>query len=308
MELKTRIEDKKVFAKIGLAILICMIIVNIIQSIYFTIITLVNSTLAQKPWINYFAIAISFYFIGFPIFYAMVKKLPDGEKKEVKRLSVGRVISLFCISYAMVYILNLLTSLLIMLIGFLRGSEVINPLASMIENSTWIWSLIFVGILSPIVEEIMFRGVMLNKIRVYGDKVTIITTSILFGLFHANFSQFFYAVALGVIFAYITLKTGTIKYSIILHIMVNIVGGVIMPAIVGDGSNTVLVGIAGVVLIIVSIIGIVLLVKNRKNIYLVDGEILLEKGTAFKAIWLNPGMIVYSAICLLVMIYTLIAV
>ena len=54
------------------------------------------------------------------------------------------------------------------------------------------------------------------------DKVAIITTAILFGLFHANFSQFFYAVALGMIFAYVTLKTGTIKYSIILHIVVNI--------------------------------------------------------------------------------------
>lgn len=308
MELKMRVEDKKVFAKIGLAILICMIVVNVVQSIYFTVITLVDPTLVEKPWINYLAIAISFYFIGFPIFYVMVKKLPDGEKKEIKRLSVGKIIALFCMSYAMVYILNLVTSLLMMLVGFLKGSEVINPLANLVGNSTWIWSLIFVGILSPIVEEMMFRGIMLNKIKPYGDKVAIITTSILFGLFHANFSQFFYAVALGIIFAYVTLKTGTIKYSSILHIMVNIVGSVIMPAIVGDGSNTVLLGIAGIVLIIVSIIGIVLLVKNRKNVSLVDGEIQLEKGEIFKTIWLNPGMLIYSFICFVLMIYILIVV
>ena len=51
---------------------------------------------------------------------------------------------------------------------------------------------------------------MLNKIRMYGDKVAIITTAIMFGLFHANFSQFFYAVGLGVIFAYVTLKLSLI--------------------------------------------------------------------------------------------------
>ena len=308
MELKTRVDDKKVFAKIGLSILICMAVVNIVQSIYFMVVTVVDPALVQKPWINYLAIAISFYFIGFPIFYSMVKKLPDGEVQEVKSLSVGRIISLFFMSYAMVYILNLVTSLFLMLVGVLRGSEVINPIANVVGNSTWIWNLIFVGILSPIVEEMMFRGVMLNKMRPYGDKVAIVTTTILFGLFHANFSQFFYAVALGMIFAYVTLKTGTIKYSIILHIMVNIVGSVIMPAIVGDGSNVVLLGIASIVLIIVSIIGIILLVKNRKNISLSNGEIQLEKGTAFKTIWLNFGMIVYSVICLASMIYILIAV
>ena len=100
----------------------------------------------------------------------------------------------------------------------------------------------------------MFRGIMLNKIRIYGDKVAIITTAILFGLFHANFSQFFYAVALGLVFAYVTLKTRTIKYSIILHIAVNMVGSVIMPAIVGDGSNIQLVGLdtKTIVLVIVT--------------------------------------------------------
>ena len=81
-----------------------------------------------------------------------------------------------------------------------------------------------------------------------------------------------------------------------------------MPAIVGDGSNVVLVGTASIVLITVSIIGIVLLVKNRKNISLFNGEIPLEKGTAFKTIWLNFGMIAYSVICLASMIYILIAV
>ena len=135
-----------------------------------------------------------------------------------------------------------------------------------------------------------------------GDKVAIITTAIMFGLFHANFSQFFYAVGLGVIFAYVTLKTGTIKYSIILHIAINIVGSVIMPSIVGDGSNIALIGVAGLVLIAITIIGIVLLINNRKNIHLSEGEIKLEKGTVAKTIYLNVGMILYIVLCVISMI------
>lgn len=302
MELKVKVDNKKTFNRIGLAIFVSMILVNIVQVIFFGIIGVVNQELLSAPWINYAAIAISFYLIGFPVFYLMIKNLPEEEKRESKTLGVFEVIKVCFMSYSIVYIVNFLTNLLMMMIAAIKGSEVTNPLINMLEGSNWIWSLIFAGILSPIIEEMMFRGVMLNKLRRYGDKVAIITTAILFGLFHANFSQFFYAVALGMIFAYIALKTGTIKYSIILHIVVNIMGSVILPAAIGDGSNIVAVGCVGLALLAIVIIGLVLLIKNRKNISLLDGEIKLEKGTAFKTIWVNVGMILYVVICLFSMI------
>ena len=302
MELKVKVDNKKVFNRIGLAIFVSMILVNIVQVIFFGIIRAVNQELLSAPWINYAAIAISFYLIGFPVFYLMIKKLPEEEKRESRTLGVFEVIKICFMSYSLVYIVNLLTNLLMMLIAVFKGSEVTNPLVNVIEGSNWIWSLIFAGILSPIIEEMMFRGVMLNKLRRYGDKVTIITTAVLFGLFHGNFSQFFYAVALGMVFAYVTLKTGTIKYSIILHIVVNIIGSIILPAVIGDGSNVVVVGCVGLLLLTIVIVGLVLLIKNRKNISLLDGEIKLEKGTEFKTIWINVGMILYVAICLFSMI------
>ena len=302
MELKVKVDNKKVFNRIGLAIFVSMILVNIVQVIFFGIIGVVNQELLSAPWINYAGIAISFYLIGFPVFYLMIKNLPEEEKRESKTLGVFEVIKICFMSYSIVYIVNFLTNILMMLIAVIKGSEVTNPLVNMLEGSNWIWSLIFAGILSPIIEEMMFRGVMLNKLRRYGDKVAIITTAILFGLFHANFSQFFYAVALGIVFAYVTLKTGTIKYSIILHIIVNMMGSVILPAVIGDGSNIVAVGCVGLALLAIVIVGLVLLIKNRKNISLLDGEIKLEKGTAFKTIWVNVGMILYVVISLVSMI------
>ena len=302
MELKVKVDNKKVFNRIGLATFVTMILVSIIQVMFFGVIAVIDQELLSAPWVNYASIAISFYLIGFPVFYLMIKNLPEEEKRESKTLGVFEVIKICFMSYSIVYIVNFLTNLLMMLIAVIKGSEVTNPLVNMLEGSNWIWSLIFAGILSPIIEEMMFRGVMLNKLRRYGDKVAIITTAILFGLFHANFSQFFYAVALGIVFAYVALKTGTIKYSIILHIVVNIMGGVILPAAIGDGSNIVVSGCVGLVLLAIVIIGLVLLIKNRKNISLLDGEIKLEKGTAFKTIWVNVGMILYVVICLFSMV------
>ena len=305
MELKIKEENKKVFNRIGLAMLVSMILVNVIQIIFFNIIGKVNQDLLSASWINYIALAISYYLIGFPVFYFMIKGLPEGEKREDKKLGVCEIVKFCFISYSLMYIFNFLTNIFIILISIFKGSEVVNPLQNIIEGSSLILTLIFVGILSPIIEEMMFRGIMLNKLRRYGDKVAIVTTALLFGLFHANFSQFFYATVLGLIFAYVTLKTGTIKYSIILHIFVNMMGSFIIPLIIGDGSNLVAYGCVLFLVLLISIIGLVLLIKDRKNISLLDGEVKLEKGTAFKTIWINLGMVLFTVICLVSMIAVL---
>lgn len=305
MELKIKEENKKVFNRIGLAMLVSMILVNVIQIIFFNIIGKVNQDLLSASWINYIALAISYYLIGFPVFYFMIKGLPEGEKREDKKLGVWEIVKFCFISYSLMYIFNFLTNIFIILISIFKGSEVVNPLQNIIEGSSLILTLIFVGILSPIIEEMMFRGIMLNKLKRYGDKVAIITTALLFGLFHANFSQFFYATVLGLIFAYVTLKTGTIKYSIILHIFVNMMGSFIIPLIIGDGSNLVAYGYVLFLVLLISIVGLVLLIKDRKNISLLDGEVKLEKGTAFKTIWINLGMILFTVICLVSMIAVL---
>lgn len=305
MELKIKEENKKVFNRIGLAMLVSMILVNVIQIIFFNIIGKVNQDLLSASWINYIALAISYYLIGFPVFYFMIKGLPEGEKREDKKLGVWEIVKFCFISYSLMYIFNFLTNIFIILISIFKGSEVVNPLQNIIEGSSLILTLIFVGILSPIIEEMMFRGIMLNKLKRYGDKVAIITTALLFGLFHANFSQFFYATVLGLIFAYVTLKTGTIKYSIILHIFVNMMGSFIIPLIIGDGSNLVAYGCVLFLVLLISIVGLVLLIKDRKNISLLDGEVKLEKGTAFKTIWINLGMILFTVICLVSMIAVL---
>ena len=305
MELKIKEENKKVFNRIGLAMLVSMILVNVIQIIFFNIIGKVNQDLLSASWINYIALAISYYLIGFPVFYFMIKGLPEGEKREDKKLGVWEIVKFCFISYSLMYIFNFLTNIFIILISIFKGSEVVNPLQNIIEGSSLILTLIFVGILSPIIEEMMFRGIMLNKLRRYGDKVAIVTTALLFGLFHVNFSQFFYATVLGLIFAYVTLKTGTIKYSIILHIFVNMMGSFIIPLIIGDGSNLVAYGCVLFLVLLISIIGLVLLIKDRKNISLLDGEVKLEKGTAFKTIWINLGMVLFTVICLVSMIAVL---
>ena len=302
-ELKTNVNVKSVFSRVGLAAAVLGVVVNLAQMIIITIFNVVNPAFESNGWFRYLLIAVSFYLIGFPICCLILKSIPDGQKREEENLTFGGFIKFFLISYFIMVLLNLFTMGFLWIVGNFKGSDVVNPLENVISNSSVLATIIFAGILSPIIEEVLFRGVMLNKIRTYGDKIAIITTALLFGLFHENFSQFFYAVGLGMIFAYVTLKTGTIKYSIGLHIMINMMGGVIGTQVL---NSTIATMIFGIVVWIFVIAGLILFVKDFKKISLLPGEVTIEKGHILSETWLNVGMIINLIISLALMIYVLI--
>ena len=303
-ELKTNVNVKSVFSRVGLAAAVLGVVVNLVQMIIITIFNVVNPAFESNGWFRYLLIAVSFYLIGFPICCLILKSIPDGPKREEENLTFGGFIKFFLISYFIMVLLNLFTMGFILVVGKVKGADVVNPLEGVISNSS-IWAtIIFAGILSPIIEEVLFRGVMLNKLRTYGDKIAIITTALLFGLFHENFSQFFYAVGLGMIFAYVTLKTGTIKYSIGLHIMINMMGSVIGTQVL---NSTIATMIFGIVVWVFVIAGLILFIKDFKKMSLLPGEVTIEKGHILSETWLNVGMIINLIISLALMIYVLIA-
>lgn len=303
-ELKTNVNVKSVFSRVGLAAAVLGVVVNLVQMIIITIFNVVNPAFESNGWFRYLLIAVSFYLIGFPICCLILKSIPDGPKREEENLTFGGFIKFFLISYFIMVLLNLFTMGFLWIVGNFKEADVVNPLESVLSNSS-IWAtIIFAGILSPIIEEVLFRGVMLNKLRTYGDKIAIITTALLFGLFHENFSQFFYAVGLGMIFAYVTLKTGTIKYSIGLHIMINMMGSVIGTQVL---NSTIATMIFGIVVWVFVIAGLILFIKDFKKTSLLPGEVTIEKGHILSETWLNVGMIINLIISLALMIYVLIA-
>ena len=303
-ELKTNVNVKSVFSRVGLAAAVLGVVVNLVQMIIITIFNVVNPAFESNGWFRYLLIAVSFYLIGFPICCLILKSIPDGPKREEENLTFGGFIKFFLISYFIMVLLNLFTTGFLWIVGNFKEADVVNPLESVLSNSS-IWAtIIFAGILSPIIEEVLFRGVMLNKLRTYGDKIAIITTALLFGLFHENFSQFFYAVGLGMIFAYVTLKTGTIKYSIGLHIMINMMGSVIGTQVL---NSTIATMIFGIVVWVFVIAGLILFIKDFKKTSLLPGEVIIEKGHILSETWLNVGMIINLIISLTLMIYVLIA-
>jgi len=87
-------------------------------------------------------------------------------------------------------------------------------------------SLLLISTFQPIAEEIFFRGFLLEKIgSLYGNNVSIVITSILFGLAHLSQGNVVPAVMtglIGVLLGYIVIKTKNLYAAISAHMLFNL--------------------------------------------------------------------------------------
>lgn len=180
---------------------------------------------ADSYWYPWVLSMLPMYVITMPLSLLFYRAVP---RQEIPRREMPFPIWLCTLSlcFGLTYLGSIVGNLLNTLIGALSGDVPDNALQSVTESSpTWI-ILLFVGILAPILEEIFFRKLLIDRLYAYGDLPAILISGILFGLVHGNFYQFFYAASLGIVMGYIYVRTGKIRYTVALHMAINIVGSV----------------------------------------------------------------------------------
>ncbi len=79
-------------------------------------------------------------------------------------------------------------------------------------------------LLGPIIEELLFRGVMFNKIKTFNNlNVSILLTTFIFAFFHDSITQMIYAFIIGYICIKLYVEYDTLLVPIIFHISCNLV-------------------------------------------------------------------------------------
>lgn len=91
-------------------------------------------------------------------------------------------------------------------------------------NSSQPFLMLFcVGIFAPLVEEVLFRGMIFARLRrAFSFWPSAVISGVAFGIFHMNVVQGIYAAAFGVILAYVFEKTETLWGSYLLHAFFNL--------------------------------------------------------------------------------------
>lgn len=121
------------------------------------------------------------------------------------------------------------------------------------------------GILAPVTEELLFRGLVQRTLQPYGKRFAILCSAFTFGIFHGNLLQAPYAFLVGLVLGYVASEY-SIAWAMLLHMMNNLVLGDMLPRLTGGLPEYVSGLILFAILIPCAIVSIVMLVVKREEI------------------------------------------
>lgn len=223
-----RTQMKATYNKMGIIMTIMTVIVIGLQYAYGALLPLAFGTdIIEKDWFAFGQIILPFHVIAFGVVMLIGKKM-DRQAVAQHKMKITQLLGAAFMCAAVVAAGSVIGSLVNMAVVLpFNGDPNTTALSELMKNSSFFWRVLTVGILAPIVEEVIFRKFLIDRTVKYGEFAAILTSGLLFGIFHGNFSQFFYALGLGLFFAFIYIRTGKVWYVIALHMIVNLTSSVI---------------------------------------------------------------------------------
>ena len=189
-----------------------------------------------------------------PILYYFIKTNKENRYFKVnKKLNITDFITYF----ALIFWVNLFLNLISLAIN-IEGQKFI------VQRPIYT-DIIYAICIAPILEEVVFRGVLMTNLKKYGIKTAIIISSLFFGISHYNIYMVIPAFFIGIVLACVAYKY-SLKYSVLLHVLMNIVAN--MPKIIfvirGQNDMISLFGTISMLLFVLCIIFFIIGLK-RKN-------------------------------------------
>ncbi len=182
-------------------------------------------------WFTWAVSIVALYVVAAPVTFLILRTVPK-EAPTRKKMSGRSFFFFLCIAFFLMIVGNLVGNIINAIISVLTQNQQGSAVGDALETSDLWLSVLYTCIMAPILEELFFRKLLIDRLRGAGDGIIILMSGLMFGLFHCNFEQFFYAALIGALLAYIYLNTGNILYCIFIHGIINVCGGLI-PLLAG---------------------------------------------------------------------------
>ena len=151
-----------------------------------------------------------------PFFCYMMKKDGCFQKKR-KTLAIRKTAEIVLLGIGA----NAVCSILLNLINSRAGFS--NDAQEALFGSRFAVQLVGIGIVVPIMEEVLFRGLVYNRLKAYNNEwLSMILAAGIFAVYHGNPLQILFAFPMGLLLLAVYEKEGTLMAPVALHMAVNI--------------------------------------------------------------------------------------
>lgn len=312
MKMENWKEAKKHFSRLGLMFFLGTLIVFAVQLGTTALVQAINPRLFENVDISLVLSMLPMYLVGMPIMIGLIKRVP-GTKPQQHKLGAGQLLTVFCISYAIMFVGNLIGQLITLGIGLIKAQPVSNVIVDLVQTLNPLTAFFIMVLCAPVIEEFVFRKLLIDRTVRYGQAAAVLLSGLMFGLFHGNLNQFAYAFLLGAFWGFVYVKTGRLLYTIVPHMVINFMGSVVsllllenplaqmdytdMQSAAGllsqNGLSFVVSALYVVFVLSLVSAGIALFFVNLSKFRLGPGEVVIPKGKRFSAVILNVGMVLY---------------
>lgn len=184
---------------------------------------LLTMTLENQEMLN-FAILIFSYAVMLPIFIWMYRKdtrryLLQGEENRVPAVPAA--------FYGFLVLLGAASCIsgsnMIYMTGINSSSESYTAAASALYSAGLIPEIIGVGLISPMAEEFLFRGLVYRRFKeISPSAISMVWASLIFAMLHSNMVQGIYAFVMGMVLCYARERYGSMLAPVVIHIASNL--------------------------------------------------------------------------------------
>lgn len=204
------------------------------------------------------------YFVLFWLFSHIVDKKPIQEISMGKAFSIVEGIKYFVFLMGFSPVISLLSRGLMIVFARIIGQKEANAglVEELVNAAPPGVIIICVAVIAPLMEELLFRKVLLERLLPYGKAPAILISSIMFGVFHANFEQMFYTILLAVVCSNIVIQTGKVRNAVYIHMAYNMWGSVVAPQTLKSIPEVI-----AVIQIVFTIAAVIIFVKCRKSMF-----------------------------------------
>lgn len=219
---QTQQELRRYYGRASLSLLVYTLLVELATSLYLLPYYLGYYELFYSDWYAYVANAVVVYPAGVLAIGLMLRSFPTPKLVPGPTPSSGEIVSGAAIGVGMLYLGNLVTQL------FLENTDTVDYANEAISQEPFLIAIVMTVIIGPVLEELIFRKLLLDRLLFLGDWSALLLSSLFFGLFHTNLYQFLYAITVGLVLGYIRIMTGRMRWNILLHMFINLFCGVLM--------------------------------------------------------------------------------
>lgn len=216
---------------------------------------------AESGWGYFLAAAVGFFIL-------LLWKKPCFFKEEIfakgRPMTVGTFAGILSVFLGGQFLSQLMLTVAEALLNLFNLSIMEGAAAISVDPDNFSMFL-YAGLLAPVAEEILFRGLILRSLMPFGKRFAVFCSAFTFGLFHGNLIQTPFAFLVGLVLGYVAAEY-SVFWAMLLHMINNLVVADSLSRLTQslpvEAANLVL----WAILLLFTVSAVVVLIRNRQAI------------------------------------------